>query len=141
MTDEYELALTRLHEEAAGLISLQIIRPHEGAALLLAAANGNGEAQRTVDAILPFLACAEQAGEQGRDCATCGRLLRRTSFSVVIVRPDIPAPERGLVFGVCARCAPAGTLAAIRDRAAEFLGNFWPEGRIIEVSHSAGARQ
>lgn len=125
-----------LNDNAEGVLELHVVRPKDGAMLLIQAFGGDRESQRLlgwVRHVLRQVAAAPR--RKPMLCASCPRPLReRDGFAVVIAVPGGINPEHCLTMGVCARCATAPDL--IREKVLGSLRKLWPDLRPFEITHN-----
>jgi hypothetical protein len=131
----------RLHDEAAGVLEVKIVRFCDLPALAQAAAGGDCFARRTLDVLAKFLDGVGRAPRRSPSlCATCPRVLRRSKFACVAAWPSRDDPSNAICFGVCVTCAADGSDANIGIKAAAFLRRIWPESRLLDANqiHAGG---
>jgi hypothetical protein len=140
-TSEWRKGVFDIHNEAAGLLDVDIIDAVRGADLIGDAIQGDREA-------LTLLRAVAQAATRIKDaprrtpslCLCCPRVIRRLTPATIfgVARPSIARPSNALAFAFCDRCsADRGNLAA---KTAEGLRRIWPDIRAVEISHPEGGR-
>jgi hypothetical protein len=128
-----------VHREAAGLLTLDIIRPERFVELVVASMSGDAEAARLVQSAVNTVARIEKAPRrEPKLCGCCPRTLRGSRFVICVANPAVDSPSGSIAFALCERCS--GDDAAVRNNAAKALQRVWPDLRPITVSHPAGGR-
>jgi hypothetical protein len=128
-----------VHREAAGLLTLNVIRPERFLGLVLASMSGDAEAARLVQSAVDTVARIERAPRrEPKLCGCCPRILRKSKFVICVAYPAVDSPETGIAFALCERCS--GDDAVVRDNASKALRAVWPDLRPITVTHGEGGR-
>ena len=128
-----------IHEEAAGLLDVNLIDASVGADLLISAALGNSESAALLDAIRQAAECVRSAPRRKPAlCVCCPRSIRRITPTTVfgVARPAVPTPTGALAFAFCDRCSADRTALAVK--ATEGLRRIWPDLRQINITDAAG---
>ena len=135
----YAEQMTSIHQEAAGLMNLDIVLRDDMVAMVSAAALGNLEAvkmhQRVNGALLGMLKASADAPKL---CATCPETLGGGRFSLALATPACDDPTNTLALAICHTCAT--TRDDVRTKATEALRRIWPDARRVTVTHPAGGR-
>lgn len=132
-----EEGVNALHQEAGGLLGVEVIRHGDAMALILASAAGDARASLLLRALGETLEKIRTAPRRSTMlCASCSRPLSDGKFAVVVAMPEIDHPAHGLTLAVCTRCAT--TIPAITEKAATTLREIWPDLRRISISSTAG---
>ena len=131
--------IRRLHDDAAGLLNLDVVRRCDAPGLMLAAAAGNADAARLLLDVNDFLARIQSApAKSPMECGCCGKPLRQGSYNLVVARPAEGDMAKGLGLAICYRCGTS--LGAIKAAAITSLRLIWPQARCIEITHPDGGR-
>ena len=131
--------ILRLHDAAAGLLSLDVVRRSDAPGLMLAAVAGDADAARLLLDVNDFLERIQSAqASDPMQCGCCGKPLRQGRYSLVVARPTQGGTERGLGMAICYRCGT--TLGGIKAAAITSLRLIWPEARSIEITCPDGGR-
>lgn len=131
--------LPAIQAEAGGTLIVHIVSPADAPALIAAAASGNTEAIRLLNAVEHAIAGIEAAPRHRRMlCATCPRPLRKGAFAIGAAMPATTTPSKALTLAVCTRCAT--TPDAILAKATQAFRRFWPDMRAFEITHPEGGR-
>ena len=132
-------AIHSLHDEAAGLLVLDVVRRCDAPDLVLAAAAGDDYAARLLVAVNDALRNIEKAPTGApMQCAACAAPLRLGRFALCIARPATADPMQGLGMAICHRCGT--TRGGIHAAASASLRLIWPDARPITVTHPDGGR-
>ena len=138
MTDLQE-GVQRVHNEAGGLLRLQVIRRSDLPGLALDALAGDAEAAELLRQAQDTAAAIEAAPRHRLMlCGSCPRGLRDRKYAIVIARPACADPTTALAMAICPRCGP--TPGAIQAAARVALRAIWPELRDIQVTHPEGGQ-
>ncbi len=136
---EWAAGVQRLHDEAAGIVHLDVVRQTDMPCLVLAGLNGSVEAGRLLFAVTDALRRIQGAPADAlMECACCGKALKASRYSIVVVRPSVSDPAARMTLAICGRCGP--TVGAIKAAATRSLRSIWPYVRPIEVTHPEGGR-
>jgi hypothetical protein len=128
-----------VHREAAGLLTLDIIRPERFVELVLASMSGDDAAARLVESAVKTVSRIEKAPRrEPKLCGCCPKKLRGTGFVICVANPAVDSPSGSIAFALCERCSSDD--AAVRDNAAKALRRVWPDLRPVTVTHQAGGR-
>ncbi len=137
--EDWAASMRRIGEEAAGMVTLDVVRRCEMPDLLAEALAGDAEAAwllRTVRHCLPLIRNAP--AQAPMECACCCKPLRDSRFAIGVVRPGTANPAHGLTLAICLRCGP--TVGAIQAAAGKALRQLWPDLRLVTVTHPEGGR-
>jgi hypothetical protein len=133
---EWREGIQRIHDEASGLLDINLIDADAGLEMILDAALGNIEAATLMRAVWQAAARIKEAPRRTPTlCLCCPRAIKRLTPGTVfgVARPSTAKPSNALAFAFCDRCsADRGTLAA---KAATGLRRIWPDLRPITVTH------
>ena len=135
----WEAGVRSVHAEAAGLMSLHVIRQIDAAPLLEQALHGDTEAVWLSIALHEALDLINKAAQRKPMlCGCCPRFLRSGNFSVVIAAPERADPTKCITLGICRKCATEPD--AIRIKALQAFRKIWPDARPITINtgHKAG---
>jgi len=136
---EWAASVRRIHDEAAGAITLSIVMVDDMPALRGFAAAGDPQACQIVQAIHQSLIGIIQAPRgQRRECAACTRPLRGGRFNFAIAIPHRDSPSAGLALAICTACAT--TTDAVQEKAMAALAPIWRDLRPITITHPVGGR-
>lgn len=136
---EWAAGVQRLHDEAAGVVHLDVVRQTDMPRLILAGLGGNVEAGRLLLAVTDALRRIQCApADAPMECACCGKALKASRYSIVVVQPAVNDPADRMTMAICGRCGP--TVGAIKAAATRSLQSIWPNVRPIEITHSEGGR-
>jgi hypothetical protein len=131
--------LMSIHQEAAGVLALNIVRPGDALGLAMASLGGNAEATRLMRAVCDMVARIESAPKsKPLLCVCCPRELRGSKFVICVAIPARDSPTNGLTFALCEDCSHDDT--ALLGKAFSALRTIWPDIRPITVTHPTGAR-
>ena len=124
--------------EAAGMMSLTVIRPIDVPALILAALAGDPDALRLAHVVneLADHVRAAGTGTKSAMCGCCDAALLAGPFSAVVAVPYRDDPTRCITMGICKVCGTEPD--AIEAKAIEGLRRIFPDGRKIEMHHGGG---
>lgn len=126
-----------IHQEAAGAVMVEVIRPIDVGELIAEALGGSAEAVQCLRLRKGFIKRVRQSPpSKPMLCGCCPRSIRRSGFSVVLALPYNQAAENALALGVCERCGTEP--AELLERAREALARIWPDVRSISVHPTAG---
>jgi hypothetical protein len=130
--------LRRVHEEAAGVLELHIIRPREMLDLLADALSGDRRATIIAQAALDTVATVSRTAASGHAklCLSCPRELMDQQFTVVLVVPERSHPSKAIGAAMCHACGL--TESDIRNKAAVAFRGIWPDLRPITITHQTG---
>jgi len=135
-TDTWRDAITQLHADAAGVLLLHIVHPHDAPGLLARAILGDAEAASLVRVVVDTIKRIETAATTApMECGCCGRPLHGGAV-VCIAVAERPDSRSGLAFALCRKCTRDA--AAVTAKAVKALQNLWPNGRLIELTHRKG---
>ena len=135
----YADGMTAIHEEAAGLMSLDIILREDMPAVIVAAAGGNvqaGELAMRVNGVLSDILAASTS--EPKLCAVCSGPLAQGRFALALAVPACDAPINSLAMAVCTDCA--ATREDVRAKATDVLRQIWPDVRRVTITHPGGGR-
>jgi hypothetical protein len=136
---DFERGLDRLHAEAAGVLTMTIVRADEASDLLLHAMCGDAQASLLLQAASCLSGrIAKATVGDAVLCGSCPRPLRHAGFALAVVAPSCDDPTQVLAFGICPNCASESS--AIGAKAVEALSLIWPGSRAIVVTHAAGGQ-
>lgn len=129
--------IARIHSEAAGVLSVHVVRMSDAPGLIYAAVSGNQEAAQVVVQVNDLLLRIDAApAHSPMQCGCCGSNLKPGRFALAITTPDIADPSAGLGMAICRRCGiSVGAITAAAVRALQLI---WPGGRVISVHGTAG---
>jgi hypothetical protein len=137
----WRTGIQTVHNEAAGLLNVDIVDALAGAGLMSDALRGDSEAAALILAVTQAAARIKQAPRQKPAlCICCPRAVRRVCAGTVfgVATPAVANPTGAIGFVFCDRCASdRDTLAA---KAAEGLRRIWPDLRPVVVTHQHGGR-
>lgn len=142
MNGEHETwvaGIRAVETEAAGVVSVEVIRPIEAAELMVEAMSGNAESEKRLRVIARAAKriAATRSTRRPSLCASCPRALLDNKFAFVIAVPTCDDPTNALALAVCRKC---GTSTDQIQRKATFaLKKLWPHLRPIYV-HPTGGR-
>jgi len=129
--------ITALHDEAAGMLTLDVILYTDVPRLAATALDG---CQDTVRLLIALGSALRQIGaapaNSPAECGCCGAALRPGRFAIVIARPNICDPVHGLATAICTRCGP--TRGAVRAAAVRAVKLIWPNARPVTIHGAAG---
>lgn len=127
-----------VHDEAAGVLQVVVIRATDAVDLFSAALAGNAEAARLFRVVADASERIAASRETTRPalCASCPRTLRDNAFAFAVALPACDDPTNAVALAVCRRCARSTD--DIRRKATFALKQLWPEARPIEVHPTAG---
>ncbi len=129
--------IARVHDEAAGMLALDVILYTDVPRLAAAALDG---CQDTARLLIALGSALRQIGaapaNNPAECGCCGAALRPGRFAIVIARPNICDPVHGLGTAICTRCGP--TRGAVRAAAVRALQLIWPGARHVIPHETAG---
>ena len=129
----------RVNDEAAGLLTLLVVRRADLPGLMLDALGGSDKAVQLLQQALDTATAIEAAPRrQPMLCARCPRALRGRQYAVVIARPACDDPSTGLALAVCPKCGP--DLATIQAAAHVALRRIWPGLREVTITHPEGGQ-
>ena len=136
--DDLADGLTRIHAEAAGVLRLELIRPHDAVALTLGTLAGDPEAARRLRAIIE---CGQRVWRQRHRkpviCLCCDWRLRDTKgITFTLAFPAVDDPTIAVAAAICARCGATDTDTML-THAAEAFKAIWPGLRPLEITHPA----
>ncbi len=132
-------AVRQVHEEAAGVLSVVIVRQCDAVHLALDALSGDDTAAALLLQVNDCIQRIEGASARNRtQCGCCGANLASGRYAVVIASPDVSDPSAGLGMAICRRCGP--TVGAIKAAAMSALRLIWPDLRPVQVTHPEGGR-
>jgi hypothetical protein len=104
---EWAAGVQRLHVEAAGIVHLGVVRQTDMQRLVLAGLNGSVEAGRLLLAVTDALRRIQGApADAPMECACCGKALKASRYSIVVVRPSVSDPAARMTLAICGRCGP-----------------------------------
>ena len=140
--DTLTAGLTAIQADAGGMMTIVVVHPSEGPALLASAMAGNREALHLFQSVVQSLeGIAKAPKRKPMLCATCPRPLRKaTGFSIAVAMPAKGDPSLGLCLAVCAHCADATKPSAVTDKAMQALATIWPNLRPVTITHRSGGR-
>ena len=139
MSSTWANDIRRLHDAAAGLLNLDVVRRCDAPGLMLAAVAGSADAARLLLDVSDFLARIQSAPAAApMECGCCGKPLRQGRYNLVVARPAEGDTARGLGLAICYRCGTS--LGAIKAAATTALRLIWPQARCIEITHHDGGR-
>ena len=127
-----------IHDEARGVLDVEIIDAGSGVDLLVGAALGNRRSAALLNAVC---LAADQIRRAPRNkpslCICCPRAVKRISLGTVfgVATPSIPTPTGALGFVFCDRCG--ADRATLPGKVAEGLRRIWPDLRPVTVTHDA----
>ena len=130
-------AIEQVHNEAAGLLSVNIVDPYCARALLVASFAGDEAAAILMRGVCMVVASVERAPRKKPVlCLCCPRSVHpRDPFSVCVTMPENGNPSTVIGSAICARClTDKCTLLA---RVATALKAIWPNARIVGHVHEA----
>ena len=131
--------IRRLHDAAAGVLNLDVVRRCDAPGLILAAVAGNTDAARLLLDVNDFLAHIQSAPASfPMECGCCGKPLHQDRYNLVLARPAESDTAKGLGLAICFRCGTS--VGAVRAAATTALPLIWPDARCIEITHPDGGR-
>ena len=129
----------QVSDEAAGVLSLQVIQRGDMPALISDALSGSGEAMDLLRLVRETMAGIQAAPRRKPMlCGCCPKALRDGRFSVVLAKPDRADASQGVAMMICARCGQ--NRGAIQAAALVALRRIWPDCRPITITHPGGGR-
>ena len=132
-------AIRQVHDEAAGVLSIVIVRQQDVMHLALDALAGDDASVTLLRQVNDCLSRIGAAPAQSRtQCGCCGSDLAAGRFAIVIASPDTSDFTAGLGMAICRRCG--STVGAIKAAACQALRAIWPGLRPGTVTHPAGGR-
>lgn len=127
-----------VHEEAAGVLTLLVIRQSEAVDLMTEAIQGDAEAAR----LLTLIAHTSKRIDVARRtrapmlCVSCPRPLLDNKFAFVVAGPAGGDAVNHIAVAVCKKCGR--TREDITRKATAGLKRLWPDLRPISVHPTAG---
>lgn len=137
----WQMGVQSIHEEAAGVLDVNLIDASVGADLFISAALGNCESTALLAAIRKAAECVRSAPRRKPAlCVSCPRSIRRITPTTVfgVARPAVPTPTGALAFAFCDRCSADPSTLAVK--ATEGLRRIWPDLRPIKITDPFGGR-
>lgn len=132
-------AVRQVHDEAAGMLSVVIVRQCDAVHLALDALSGDDTAVALLLQVKDCIQRIEGASACNRtQCGCCGADLASGRYALAIATPDISDPSAGLGMAICRRCGV--TVGAIKAAALSALRLIWPDLRPVQVTHPEGSR-
>lgn len=129
--------IARVHDEAAGVLSVHVVRVSDAPGLICAAVSGNERAAQLVVQVNDLLHRIGAApANSPMQCGCCGSDLRPGRFAFAIATPDIADPSAGLGMAICRRCGTS--LGAITAAAVRALQLIWPNARPVTIHGATG---
>jgi hypothetical protein len=129
--------IAALHDEAGGMLTLDVILHTDVPRLAAAALDG---CQDTARLLIALGSALRQIGaapaNSPAECGCCGAALRPGRFAIVIARPNICDPVHGLGTAICTRCGP--TRGAVRAAGVRAVKLIWPNARPVTIHGAAG---
>lgn len=136
---EWSATVRRIQDEAAGAITLTVVMLEDMPALRSLAGDGDPQARQIVHLVYQsLLGIVRAPPDQHRECAACGRPLRRGRFNFAVALPHRDDPSTGLALAICTACA--NTPDAVQEKATEALAPIWRDLRPVAVTHPVGGR-
>ena len=137
---EWMSGVRAITEEAAGLLTVEIIRCDDMPGLIALALVGDPDASRAVHAVQRTLMVIRNAPRRSPTlCSCCPRPIRKgVGFALVLAVPERSDPSHFLGLAVCEKCA--STTGEIREKATGALRKLWPDLRPVDVTHRHGGR-
>jgi hypothetical protein len=130
--------MARVQDEAAGMLTVDIIDSPAGSALLDRAIAGNYEAHVLFQAVAQAIARVHQAPRNRPVlCVCCPRPVRRVTPATVfgVAGPDTPTRTCAVGFVFCEKCG--ADRATLPEKARQGLSRIWPDLRPVTISHEA----
>jgi hypothetical protein len=138
-TSEWRVGVQDIHDEAAGLLNVDIVDPLRCFQLLAAAALGDYEASVLIQAVAQAGRAVKKAPpRKPTRCMCCPRVVRRISATTVfgVAYPATGNPSAALGFVFCDGCSSDhGTLV---EKATAGLRRIWPDLRPVVITHPVG---
>lgn len=126
----------RIHDEAHGLLTMDVVRQGDVPGLIGAAMAGDADAARLVVLVNDCVTRIQSApAKHPMECARCAKPLRAGRFAIVIASASRDDARQGLGMAICQRCGPSP--GAIQAAAVQALRLIWPDGRAIDITHLA----
>jgi len=126
-----------VHDQAAGAVRVEIIRPVDVLGLLSEALNGSIEAAQHLRLANEFIDKARRSSmSKPVLCGCCPRSIRRGPFSIALAIPARPDAQNVMALGICERCGTEP--AELLERVRQALSRFWPDIREIKVHPAEG---
>ncbi len=137
MSGTWVKGITALHDEAAGMLALDVILHTDVPRLAAAALDGCQDTARLLIAVGSALRQIGAApANSPAECGCCDAALRPGRFAVVIARPNTCDPVHGLGTAICTHCGP--TRGAVRAAAVRAVKLIWPNARPVIIHDKAG---
>lgn len=138
--NDLKAVLHTLHDEAGGMLHLDIVTPDEFPQLALATMRGDPGAKVLLGQVRRAVSDVHGAPRRSpKLCGSCPRRVRRGDpFSIAIATPACDDPTTALALVICLECGP--DRAAVQVAAARGLQRVWPDLRNVAVTHSEGGR-
>jgi len=127
-----------VHEEAAGVLTMLVIRQSEALELMTDALQGDAEAARLLTLISKTAKRIDVAKRTRSPmlCVSCPRPLLDTKFAFVVAGPAGSDAVNHIAVAVCRKCGRS--TADITRKATAGLRRLWPDLRPISVHPTAG---
>lgn len=134
---EWESGIQGVVDEAQGVYTISVIRPHEAAAMLIAARGGNLDALRLASGVSNAVHHVEAAPRTKRPlCGCCPRRVRPgNTYAVGVVYAKINDPTACFSFVLCARCMGGDDY---RENAMKAVRRLISDARIINIQDQPG---
>ena len=128
-----------VHDEAAGVLSVEVVQMPDLPRIRGAALAGNADAQRVLQVVRHALqGIVEAPRRKPMLCGHCPRPLAGGRFSIVAAFPSRDDASRGLALAICDGCG--GTRDQVMEKAVLALRRIWPDGRQVAVTDPQGGR-
>jgi len=127
-----------VHEEAAGMLTMLVIRQSEALELMTDALQGDAEAARLLTLISKTAKRIDVAKRTRSPmlCVSCPRPILNNQFSFVVAGPVGGGAVNHIAVAVCTKCGRS--TADITRKATTGLRRLWPDLRPISVHPTAG---
>ncbi len=126
-----------VHQEAGGVLGLDIVRRRDARDLVVSAAAGDTHAAMVLRAVKDTLAKIQSAPRRRPMlCVCCPRSLLKHDFAVVLASPEREDRQQGLALAVCTTCATS--VPEITAKVAVALREIWPDLRQVTITNEAG---
>ncbi|MGI4951202.1 MAG: hypothetical protein ACRYGM_05305 [Janthinobacterium lividum] len=135
--NEWAQGIRAVHDQAAGALLVEIVRPADMAGLIADAMAGYSNAYQILRLTNEFIqAVRASAPKRPMLCGCCPRSIRRRPFNVALAIPACDDAANAVVIGICDHCATDPD--ALLDKARQGLARIWPDLRAIDVHPTTG---
>lgn len=127
-----------VHDQAAGLLELEVVRPAEMVGILGAAMAGDPRAGLVATMLAGTVKRISAASRTRKPalCGSCPRRLLDNRYSFVIARPSCDGPMNAVVLAICQKCGTGHD--EIQQQAVVALKRLWPGLRPVAVTDKTG---